>query len=155
MGKSRQNGEICMLLFLVRFKKRCGGISEVGFLELPGRRYQWKTAYVKRSRRDFWLIFFATVSSVHRTMPGTKQVPEWRRWGNSFASAYPQLCALYRYWCLWSEQSEPWILDISLLTFWNQQRWLGAAFLLVRKMFNKVPSECGKSALEIYNHHVS
>lgn len=67
---SRQNGDIWGLLLLVRLERRCGGISAVAFLELPGRVRQWQRVYVRRRRRQFGDSFFTNVSSVHRNNVG-------------------------------------------------------------------------------------
>lgn len=67
---------------------------------------------------------------------------------NSFSSANPSPVARakYRCWCLQNGQGEAWVLDTSFPTFWNHQRCLGAAFLMVRRnvLFNNCLVNVGK-----------
>lgn len=151
---------MCMLLFLVRFVKRCG-VSEVGAAGEPGGMWQWKSLLWGESGRWGFCALYPRREEpcqAHSRCWGHVW-PEWRLGG----WVTPSLCtpsALPRTECgclvFIDEHSESCILDTSLLMFWNPQRWLRAAFLVVRKtLSDKVPSESGKSAPEIHNHHVS
>ena len=76
----------------MRFERRCGGISAVAFLELPGRVRQCQRAYVRRRRRALGTVFFTNVSSVHRTMSGTEQGPGCRWREEQLFLGKPQPC---------------------------------------------------------------
>lgn len=107
-----QNGVIYMLLFLIKFKKRCRGICQVELLKMPGIGHS-SQRQLKRSkalmREDLLSILLTRVC---RMMLDTKQVLEnmltEQRWGGIMLSLLPTpaLC-LVQY--SWNEQS--WVSD--------------------------------------------
>ena len=151
--KSRQDGDIWGLLLLVKFEKRCGGISVVGFLRWRSWSCQAGCASDKGPAwgggGGLWGWFFhscvlsAQNSVGHRTGAWVQAAGR---------TAFPlQIPALWHVQSIAvgvykMGQGEAWVLDTSFPTFWNHQRCLGAAFLMVRKkvLFNKCLVNVGK-----------